>query len=371
MSGYFDSAATTQVDERVRDAMLPALEELYGNPSSHHGLGFKAERAVEEARDAVARLMDCDRDCIVFTSGGTEANNTVMFGVAEAKKRTGNRLVTSSVEHSSILASGAELKRRGCDVVTALPEQLPGLVDENTVLVSCMRANNETGAVYPVKEMFTALKKKYPALTLHSDCVQAFGKLPLGLRRSPLDLASVSAHKIHGPKGVGALFIRKGTRITPLLFGGEQQGRRRPGTESVPLILGFGEAARIAAAEMEQNRVHAAQLRGRLLDQIRALPGFVLNSPEDALPNVLNFSLVGKGIVAENLLRELSGRELYLSAGSACAKGKPSHVMEALGFAHERAVGALRVSFCKYNTPEDVDRLAAALADAVHRFTRA
>ena len=371
MSGYFDSASTTQVDERVREAMFPALVELYGNHSSLHSLGFRAERAVEDARDAVARLMECDRDSVFFTSGGTEANNTVMFGVAEARKRSGNRLVISSVEHSSVLESGAELKRRGYDTVAVLPEEIPDSVDGKTVLVSCMMANNETGAVYPVKEMFTALKRQFPALTVHSDCVQAFGKIPLGLRRSPIDLASVSAHKIHGPKGVGALFIRKGTRITPLLFGGEQQGKKRPGTESVPLILGFGEAARIAGEEMERNRLHAASLRERLLGQIREIPGFVLNSPENGLPNVLNFSLTGKGIVAENLLRLLSEQELYLSSGSACAKGKPSHVMAALGYAHDRAVGALRVSFCKYNTPEDVDRLAAALADAVRRFSRA
>ncbi len=376
MNGYFDNASTTAVSPQVVEAMQPYWYEAYGNPSSLHHMGFIAERAVETARGEAAELLGCEKNCLYFTSGGTEANNTALFGAAQARRRRGNRIVTTAIEHSSVLESAEELERRGFEVVFLRPdaagrvsaEQLVQAVDEKTLLLSCMLVNNETGAVQPILEAAPEIKRKNPDTLLHCDAVQALGKLPLQLRRSWLDLVSVTAHKLHGPKGVGALYVAKGVRISPLLYGGEQQGGVRPGTESVPLIVGFGRACALARAAMTQNRTQVRRLAQLLREGVSDVPGGVLNSPPDALDYIVNLSV--EGVRSEVLLHFLEERELYVSSGSACAKGKPSHVLAAMDIGRQRADSALRISFSAENREEDVARLLEALRDGAQRLAR-
>lgn len=367
---YLDNSATTRVLPQAAKRAWEMMTEEYGNPSSLHSRGFRARQALEEARSAVAAGLGAKPEEIVFTSGGTEGNNLALFGAAQAGKRRGNRIVTTAAEHDSVLNAVGELERQGFQVVRLLPdsrgnisrEQLFQAVNERTVLVSVMLVNNETGAIFPVEEAAKAIRRaKAPAL-LHTDAVQAFGKLGFTPQKLGADLVTISAHKVHGPKGAGALYVRKGVRLPPRAFGGGQERGLRSGTESVPLLCAFGEAVRQLPKAGEA--LPGVEALNRLLrERLAALPGVEINSPPDALPYILNLS--ARAVRAETMLHFLSERGVYVSSGSACGRAKPSHVLEAMGLPKERIASSLRVSFSRFSTAEDVEALCAALVEGL------
>ena len=363
---YLDNSATTRVlPEAARKAAEVMVEE-YGNPSSLHTRGFRARQELEASRETVAARLGAKPEELYFTSGGTEGNNLALFGAALAKKRQGNRIVTTLAEHDSVLGTVGELEKQGFEVVRLRPdseghlseEQLFDAVNEKTILVSMMLVNNETGAVFPVSAAARAIRRKKAPALLHTDAVQAFGKLEFSPAKLGADLCTVSAHKVPGPKGVGALYVSKSARILPHTFGGGQEKGLRPGTESVPLICAFGEAVRLlpkaseAGPEMER-------LNGLLRGKLRELPEVTVNSPEDGLPYILNFS-AGR-VRAETMLHFLAEQNIFVSSGSACGRAKPSHVLEAMGLPKERISSALRVSFSRFSEEDDVLALAEAL----------
>jgi len=367
---YLDNSATTQVLREAADKAVFLMRSRFGNPSSLHGMGIEAKFELDDARQTVASSLGADRSEIFFTSGGTEGNNLALFGAAYAKKRLGNRIVTTAAEHPSVLNTVRQLEKDGFSVTYIKPEKngniepqaLLDAIDENTILVSIMHVNNETGAVFPVKSAADAIRiKKSPAL-LHTDMVQSYGKLSLTPKKLGADIATVSGHKVHAPKGVGALYMRKGVRLSPRVFGGSQEMPVRPGTESLPLIGAFAEATRhicgdheAAARIMELNRY----LRAELLK----MPDTAIHSPDDAVPYVLGFST---GLVkAQTMLNFLSERGVYVSSGSACGKGKQSHVLESMGISKQQKDSALRVSFSHFSKKEDVDALLTGLCEGL------
>lgn len=372
---YFDNSSTTRVCREAAEKVMELMTENYGNPSSLHGLGFRAERAMAEARAAVASLLGAGPEEITFTSGGTESNNLALFGAAHALKKRGNRIVTTMIEHPSVLNVMKRLEQEGFSVTylkpDALgridPEQIRAAVDQDTILVSLMRVNNEIGSILPVEAAAEAIRAAGAPALLHVDAVQAFGKLPLRPRETGIDLLSVSAHKIHGPKGAGALYVRRGVHLEPRSYGGGQERDLRPGTESTPLIAGFGAAVR-ALPDLPAQRERMAALSAHCREKLAEIPGVVFNSAPDALPYILNFSV--PGVRAETMLHFLSDREIYVSSGSACAKGKESHVLAAMGLKKERIASALRLSFSRFNTPEEADRFADALREGLAGLVR-
>lgn len=372
---YLDNSATTVVCRAAAQKALQMMTETYGNPSSLHTMGFEAEREMEAARAAVARMLGAKPEEVKFTSGGTEANNLALFGAAGARHRYGRRVVTTAVEHPSVLRVMEQLEKEGFEVVYLkpdtsghiLPEQVFGAVNGDTVLVSMMLVNNETGAKMPVEAAAAAIARaKAPAL-LHVDAVQGFGKLEVRPARLKIDLMSISAHKIHGPKGVGALYVSHGTHILPRTFGGGQEKNLRPGTEPLPLIAAFGAAVG-ELPPLAQAEEKLAELNAYCRKKVLALPGAVLNSPDDALPYILNFSV--PGVRSETMLHFLSSRGIFVSSGSACSGAKPSHVLEAMGLDRARIDSALRVSFSRFTTKEEIDALADALKEGVSSLAK-
>lgn len=372
---YFDNSATTRVCDEAAAKAAEMMTKNYGNPSSLHAMGFRAEQELRAAREAVADQLGAKPEEIYFTSGGTESNNIALFGAAHARKKRGNRIVTTQIEHPSVLNAVKKLEQEGFEVVRLKPdrqgeidpEAVREAVTPETILVSIMAVNNEVGSILPVEAAADAIEEKRAPALLHIDAVQAFGKLPLRVRRLRTDLMSVSAHKIHGPKGVGALFVRSGTHIEPLTYGGGQEKDMRPGTESMPLIAAFGAAVR-ALPDTEAELAVMRKMNGFLRSELAKLPGITVNSPEDALPYILNFS--AGGVRAETMLHFLSERGIYVSSGSACSKGRASHVLTAMNLPRERIASALRLSFCRFNTEEEMQKFAAALSDGLTAITK-
>lgn len=371
---YFDNSSTTKVCREAAEKVMEMMTQHYGNPSSLHTLGFAAEQEQEAARAAVAGALGARPEEITFTSGGTESNNLALFGAANARRKRGNRIVTTMVEHPSVLNSAKQLQNEGFDVVflkpdewgRIRPEQVFEAVTSDTILVSMMCVNNEVGTLLPIDAVPKAIAAaKAPAL-FHVDAVQAFGKLPLSPGRAGIDLMSVSAHKIHGPKGAGALFVKKGVHITPRVFGGGQERNLRPGTESTPLIAGFGAA--VQALPRPQAQLTAMRELNRFCREKLSALGVVFNSPEDALPYILNFS--GGGIRSETMLHYLSAKNIYVSSGSACSKGSPSHVLAAMGLDRSRIDSSLRLSFSRFNTKEEIEIFAKALESCFTELTK-
>ena len=370
MEIYLDNSATTKPCKEAVDKMIYVLENVYGNPSSLHTLGLNAEKEVTAARKITAKQLGAEADEIYFTSGGTEANNTAVFGAAYARRKTGNRIVTTAIEHSSVYESCKELERQGFEVIFLDPErngnisaeQLAAAIDKNTILVSVMMINNETGVRLPVDKISKIIKKNNAPALFHCDAVQAFGKVPVKPSKIGADLLSVSSHKIHGPKGVGALYIKKGTYIKPILYGGEQQKKIRPGTETVPLICGFGAAIENIGS-MSENMNKASLLHDYAVKRLSEISGVEINSPDDGLPYILNISAVG--VRSETMLHFLEKQGVYISSGSACAKGKKSHVLTAMGLDGARIDSALRISFSKYSEISEIDTLAAFLQEGM------
>lgn len=367
---YLDNSSTTRVCEPAAEKVMELMTENYGNPSSLHTLGFRAEQALTEARRNIAAVLGAKEDEVFFTSGGTESNNLAIFGAAYARKRMGMHIVTTQIEHPSVTNAVRQLEKEGWEVTWLQPDReghiLPEAVQEavrpDTTLVTMMAVNNEVGTILPLDAAAQAIAaKKAPAL-LHVDAVQGFGKLDLRPERRKIDLLSISAHKIHGPKGVGALYVRKGVRIAPRTFGGGQEHGMRPGTEGLPAIGGFGAAVK-ALPPVNEGLRQAEELAAICREKLLALPGVEFNSPEDALPYIVNFS-VG-AVRAETMLHFLAARGVYVSSGSACSKGKQSPVLEAMGLPRERIQAALRVSFSHLNTLEDVDALVEGVREGL------
>lgn len=369
---YLDNSATTKIDEDVLEAMLPWLREEYGNASSIYAAGRKARVAVEDAREEVASLLHAHPAEIIFTSGGTESNNTVLKSVT-VDSGLASRIMYSSIEHHAVLHPAEILAAQGITTreipVTAkgrvVPEQLAPYNDSRT-LVSVMHANNETGAVQPLEAIRTAM----PDSLLHTDAVQSFGKIPVDMQNLGVDFASFSAHKIHGPKGIGALFIRRGIDFKAHQQGGGQERNRRGGTESVALIMGFRIAARNAVRDMELRTGIMKQRTELLLALLEEnVPNIRFNTPrENALPNIVNISFLDAGTLdGEALLQAMDMRGIAVSNGSACVSGslQPSHVLSAMGLPASEARAAIRFSVSKDTTEDDVRTAAATLADIV------
>ena len=379
---YLDNSATTPVDPRVAAAMARAVVETFGNASSVHGFGQQARAAVDRARREVAALIGAKQNEIVFTSGGTEANNLAIRGLCEASVAHGRHIITSAIEHPSVAGVCVELEKRGWDV-TRLPVYANGIVTledatnairPDTVLITIMLANNEIGTIQPISQIGSVVREKRAAgqrhLWLHTDAVQAAGRLPLNVDNLGCDLLTMSAHKLYATKGAGALYVRRGVRLHEQNVGGHQERERRAGTENVPGIVAFGEAAKLAREELEQRANHDRALRDRFETEVRNRIGDVVmnGNREQRLAHLSNISF--RFIEGEGLLINLDLEGVAVSTGSACSSGtlEPSPVIRALGVNDEVARGSLRFSFGKDNTEDDVDYTVEVLSQAVERL---
>jgi cysteine desulfurase len=372
---YADNNATTAVDPAVIEALLPFLREHYGNPSSVHGFGGDVGRAVERAREAVAASLGAEHSSeIVFTSGGTESDNTAIRS-ALMSRRGRRRMITTRVEHPAVLTLTRHLERDGFGV-TYLPVDKNGLLDlddlrremnDDVALVSIMAANNETGVLFPVEEA-AQIAHEHDAL-FHTDAVQALGKVPIDIKSGGIDLLSISGHKIHAPKGVGALYVRRGRRFRPFVLGGHQERGRRGGTENVPGIVALGRAAELASVHLEDERTRVKALRDRLEQGLLRIPDSRLNGdPQRRLPGTTNVSF--KHVEGEAVLLMLDQRGICASSGSACTSGslEPSHVLRAMGVPFQFAHGSIRFSLGRMNTDEDVDAILEAIPPIIERL---
>jgi cysteine desulfurase len=378
---YLDNSATTKPYQEVIDETLKYMGAHYGNPSSLHRMGVNAEKAMKEARKSIAASLGAKEEEVFFTSGGTEADNTALFGAAQARKRRGNKIITSQIEHPAVLESCRKLEESGFRVeytpvdgngVIDL-EALESKLDEQTILISVMHVNNEVGSIQPISEIID-LKNKIGGkmgteILFHTDAVQSYGKQPIQL--NGIDLMSVSGHKIHGPKGVGALFVRKGLNVQPYLFGGGQERGMRSGTENVPAAAGFGVAAEISRRNLTKRIESMKKVKTFLEEGIRSeISDIRFNSTDSGSPSILNVSFLG--VRGEVLLHTLEQSEIYVSTGSACSSRKKgqSHVLKAMGLTDREIEGAIRFSFSEFNTAEEIEYVLDRLKEAVNKFRK-
>lgn len=377
MSGfvYLDNSATTKPCKEAVSEMVLALQDGWGNPSSLHSLGFASQLKIDAVRESVAKILHCRPDEIFFTSGGTESNNTAVFGAVKSRRRYGKRIVTTSIEHPSVLEPILSLKDEGFEVITLRPdntgsiceEELVSAITKDTILVSVMAVNNETGAFQPVKAAATAIKQAGSRALLHCDAVQAFGKTPLNVKDLGVDLLSFSGHKIHASKGVGGLFVKKGSNLKPFMLGGGQERGVRSGTEACAAICGLGGAVSAlppATKQLSLQKKLWEYAKGKLLETELV----VINSSDDVLPYVLNFSV--PGFRSETLLHFLESKNIFVSSGSACSKGKGSYVLSEMGLEGKRVDSAIRISFSRFSTTEDIDALIGALKEAATKLRK-
>lgn len=369
MEHYLDNSSTTKVCPEAAEAALQAMTEIYGNPSSTHTLGREAKKLLEASRRQVSAALGCKSQELVFTSCGSESDNWALLSGARAARRRGGHILSSQAEHDAVRKSLDRLEAEGYEVTrlrpgpggAVTPQAVEAALREDTVLVSLMLVNNETGAVTDIAAIAQLLKHTGSIALLHTDAVQALGKIPFTAKSLGADLISVSGHKLHAPKGVGALYIRGGLRLRPYLIGGGQEEGRRAGTEALPQIAAFGTACQIAMAGLEENSRRMAALRQRAVDRLTAsLPDVRVIG--GGAPHILSLSL--PGYRSEVLMNFLEAREVYVSKSSACKKGGRSHVLEAMGLDERTIDGALRVSLSRYSTSEDIDALCQGLADA-------
>ncbi len=374
---YLDNAATTMVRQEVLDAMIPAFTTYYGNPSSLHEYAREAGKLVDEARGKVATAIGAEPDEIVFTGGGSESDNMVLRGAVAANRKKGKHIITSAVEHHAVLYTLKAMEREGVADVTVLPvdeygfvtaEQVKEAIRDDTVLVSIMFANNEVGTIMPIAQIGEVCHDA--GVWFHTDAVQATGHVPIDVNEMHIDMLSMSAHKFHGPKGVGALYIRKGIRIPSLIIGGGQEKKRRAGTENVPGIVGMGKAIELAVEHMDKNAKRVGALRDKLIQGIpAAIPDVKLNGhPTKRLPNNVNFSI--RFIEGESILLMLDINGIAASSGSACTSGSldPSHVLLAMGLSHEVAHGSLRLTLSEFTTEQEIDYVLDILPQIVQRL---
>lgn len=372
---YLDNSATTKPCNTAIQNVNFALSDTWGNPSSLYDMGFRAQMLVDDTRKAVANLLKCREDEIYFTGSGTEGNNTAILGAAASRKKRGKRIVTTAIEHPSVLQTVKRLEAEGFEVVYLKPQadgtvsldDLKNAINKDTILVSIMLVNNETGAIEPVKQAAEIIKQSGAPALLHCDGVQAFGKMPINLSELGVDLFTASGHKIHGPKGVGILYIKKGVTIKPLVTGGGQEKNIRSGTESVPLIYGLKGAIDELGA-INENLKKQKELWLYAKDTLLDTKLAVVNSPDNALPYILNISV--EGYRSETLLHFLEAQGVYVSSGSACAKGEGSYVLREMGLSRQRVDSALRISFSRFNTKDDIDALKSALISATQKLRR-
>ena len=373
---YFDHNATTPVHEEVFEAMLPYLKEEWGNPSSIHWAARAPRKAVDTARERIAAFLNCTPLEVIFTSSGTESDNHAIKGLVNAKKGKGNHIITTKVEHPAVLNTCKHLAKEGYEV-TYLGVDSKGMLDidelkdgvtDRTILITVMYANNETGVVFPVDEIAAIAREK--GIAFHTDAVQAAGKVPLDMQKLNVDLLSISGHKLYGPKGMGALFARRGVRLVPLIHGGHHERNRRGGTENVAGIVGLGKACEIASRDMEREIAQLTRLRDRLekglIERIEHV--YVNGDRENRLPNTTNISF--EFVEGESLLLNLDMKGIAASSGSACTSGslEPSHVLMAMGMSHELSHGSVRFSLGRINTEEDVDYLIEEMPPIVDRM---
>lgn len=373
MEVYLDNAATTKPCAEAVEAAVAAMTENYGNPSSLHRAGLNAQLVIDGARKDIADSIGADRECIFFTSGATESNNLALRGASAAYGRKNRKIVISAVEHASVEETAADLEKKGFEVVRVSPREdgryyaadFVNACDENTCLISMMYVNNETGYILPVKETFSAVKRRYPHIITHTDCVQAYMKLPVKANALNADLISLSGHKIHGGKGVGALYIKKGVRVLPVITGGKQEKGIRSGTESVPMIAAFGAAVKKLVPTITERYDRVSELKKYLVGRLDGEESVKVNSPEDGSPYVVNISAVGKR--SEIMLHFLESREIYVSSGSACSKGQQSGVLGQFGIRDKRADSALRISMTAGTTEAELDVFCEALREGIEK----
>jgi cysteine desulfurase len=370
---YLDYAATTPTHPEVVEAMLPYFSDAFGNPSSIHSFGQEAKAAIEEARDQVAALIGARREEIVFTGGGTEADNFALKGVASANEKRGNHIITTSIEHHAVMETCKFLERRGFEVTylpvdnygVVAPEDVNKAITDKTILISVMHANNEVGTVEPIAEIGRIARER--GVYFHTDAVQTVGRIPVDVNELGVDLLAMSAHKLYGPKGVGALYIRKGTRIIPFMHGGEQERRRRASTENVAGIVGFGKAVEIAQEEMGEEVKRVIPLRDKLITGLcQQIDHTRLNGhPSQRLPNHVNVSI--EFVEGESMLLNLDLEGIAAATGSACSSSslEPSHVLLAMGLSHELAHGSLRFTLGRETTEEEIDRVLVVVPKIV------
>ena len=373
---YFDNSATTKLDEKVLKEMMPYLTEDYGNASSIYRLGRESRKAIEEAREKIAKAINCEPNEIYFTSGGSEADNTIIRGVAYQYKNKGNHIITSQIEHPAVLETCKQLEKEGFEVSyigvdekgRVKLEELQNAIKPETILITIMFTNNEIGTIQPIAEIGKIAKEHQ--IIFHTDSVQAVGTLDIDVEKMNIDSLSMSAHKFYGPKGIGALYVRKGVLFQKFMNGGHQERNRRAGTENTAAIVGMGKAIELAYEQAEDHRNKLSKLRDYYISQIQEkIPYIKINGdPENGLPGLSNISF--RFIEGEGILLNLDLKGICASSGSACTSGSldPSHVLLAIGLPHEIAHGSIRISIGKYNTKEEVDYLIEQLVEIVERL---
>lgn len=377
---YLDNSATTRCSERAKDLMVKVLMEDYGNPSSLHMKGVEAENYIKEAKKKIAKTLKVDEKEILFTSGGTESNNTALIGAALANKRAGNHIITTSIEHASVSAVTGYLEELGfrvtylkvdADGIISLDE-LREAVCEDTILVSMMMVNNEIGAVEPIEEAIKVIKEKNPNTLVHVDAIQAYGKYRIFPKKLGIDMLSVSGHKIHAPKGTGFLFIKDKTKVKPLIYGGGQQKGMRSGTENVPGVAALGEAAEEIYENFEEKIDHLYQIKQRFVEGVLKIEGVSVNGKtgRDSAPQIVSVSI--DGVRSEVMLHTLEDRKIYVSAGSACSSNKPSvsHTLTNIGLKNNLLDSTIRFSFSVHTTEEEIDYALEVMNEVVPKLRR-
>ena len=379
MEAYLDNSATTRVDAQVQELMKKLMDVDFGNPSSRHQKGVVAEGYIKEARQKIAATLKVDPKELIITSGGTESNNMALIGTALAAKRKGNHIITTAVEHPSVKATASFLEEQGFRITFLSVdsrgqislEDLKEALTPDTILVSIMYVNNEIGSIQPIEALVKLVKAHNPQTLVHVDAVQAYGKLKFTPKQLGVDLLSVSGHKIHGPKGSGALYIKDKTLIRPIIYGGGQQNFMRSGTENLPGIAGMGLAAEMIYTDQEAKMQHVREVRDYLVSEVTKIEGVYDHSGE--APHIASISF--EGVRAAVLMRAIGDKGIYVSAGSACSSNKPqvSHVLTAIGLSQEQLESTLRFSFCEWNTKEEVDYCVEVLKETLpmlRRYTR-
>lgn len=373
MTAYFDNSATTKPCTSAAAAAKKAIEDCWGNPSSLHQLGLEASDELKKARKQVARLLGVNEGNFFFTSSGTAANNTAIFGSFEKMKREGNRIVTTAIEHPSVLEPVKRLEAMGFEVIRLNPDESGKIKEEdlfeninkNTILVSCMAVNNEVGSILPVNRIRTAVKRAGAPAVIHSDCVQALSKVPVNPKTIDADIITVSGHKIHALKGIGGIYLKSKGIIKPYILGGGQEQNVHSGTEGTPAITAFGAAAE-EAMNVNAHSEYVKGLKARLVNGIVDIPCVKINSPEDAIPYILNISILG--LPSQPIVNFMSEKGIYISAGSACKMGHRSPVLTAMGLSPERIDSAVRISLSRFNTEEEIDYLINAIKEAAEKY---
>lgn len=376
MEVYLDNAATTKPCRESLNAVTECMTRNYGNPSSLHSAGLRAQLVIDNVRKIIAKALTADPAGIYFTSGATESNNLAILGAAASYGKRRPKIITTTVEHASVRNSVKYLEEQGYEIVRIAPdsngvinhEDIINAADERTCLVSMMLVNNETGYILPVRRAFYGIKKRFPDCITHCDAVQGFMKIPVKASELNADLISLSAHKIYGGKGVGALYIKKNVRLKNLIFGGSQEKGMRPGTENVPMIAGFGEAVRVLSGSIQKRYDGISRLKSMFCERISKNDGIIINSGDECLPYIINISV--PGIRSEIMLHFLEEKEIYVSSGSACSKGAKSGVLSEFRFSDELSDSALRISLSHETTVQELRILAETIENGMQRLQR-